>query len=681
MQLLDVIGFLVAVASVMQTSGNQQLSKPVACTSDLCHKVAREILSSMDETVDPCVDFYAYACNRWNNSSGLSQTVLVPKVSKQLQQLFDSGNYTNPTEKKAMDIYNQCINQTNDGPFSIETIRRLVRAVDALFGGWSLLKGNPNVSAFRLDDVLPRLQQNDIQSIIYLSIEKNDFTSNQNIMFLRMPGRLWERWGYCARYPAPCNATEQLKSIWTFIVQHLLKVANPSVHWSTVRERLEKVLMLHFRMATVSKGKLDFLKRLTFGDLNKPPYRSHFLPRLLPLFNAMLKSSSVKFQATTSTKFGVPLLEYLLELDQTMAQLERDGDAGLATLADWLWWTALYHYYLVYQEARHCVQLVKTAMPLTVSGMFFKTYIPSKVAEKAKVLTTELANAVRDAVLLKTTWMDNATLEAAMDKLNHTLRNVGFPEEFLDNWKLIDDLYAKVQLEVSFYDTLRTIDQSNSWINLQKLSRINVRNDLFFPDDLTLVFARIYPNGNYIVIPAATLQPPMFYASNLDIFNYARLGFAIGHEFTHTFDVGGKAWGKDGKPFNWWTNATRNNYNARKYTLVDFYNNIPTKNDSVDGRQSLNENTADNGGYRAAYLAFTKFKRRTGYRIQLPGLEALNEEQLFWLIGAQTWCSRNPAPIDAVHAPFRFRVMGPYMNSAIRCSVQLSAGIPDEPAN
>ncbi|XP_055347281.1 endothelin-converting enzyme 1-like isoform X1 [Paramacrobiotus metropolitanus] len=156
----------------------------------------------------------------------------------------------------------------------------------------------------------------------------------------------------------------------------------------------------------------------------------------------------------------------------------------------------------------------------------------------------------------------------------------------------------------------------------------------------------------------------MFYASKLDIFNYARLGFAIGHEFTHVLDIGAKKIKTDdGKSFYWWTNATQNNYNARTYTLVDFYNNISTKNDSIDARQTLVENTADNGGYRAAYLAFHNFVRRTGYRIKLPGLEALNEKQLFWLIGAQTMCTRHPSDSGGTYAPYRLRVMGPYMNS------------------
>ncbi|XP_055347280.1 neprilysin-2-like [Paramacrobiotus metropolitanus] len=441
MILLGVVGFLVATANVVQATGRQQLSTPV-CTSDLCHQVAREIVSKLDETVDPCLDFYAYACNRSNSSSGLWSEVLRLKISEQLKKLFDSGNFTNRMEKKAMDIYNQCINETKAGPFDVQTIRRLVRAVDGFFSGWSLLKSNPNVSAFRLNDVLLHLQQNDIQTIIRLSVEINDFSSDQNILFFRMPERLYERRGLCGRNPSPCNATGQLMTIWKLIVQGLIKVTNASVQWSTVEKRLEKVLLLDFMMATVPNATANVLNRLTFGDLSKPPFRSRFLSSLLPLFNAILTASSVKFQATTATQIGNVFPEYLLKLDQTMAQLESDGDTGLATLADWFWWTALYHHYLAYIEARNCVQLVKTAMPLTVSGMFFNAYITNKAVRKAKELAFEILNGIR-TVLLKTAWMDRETKETAKNRLNNTLLKIGYPEELLEKWTLVDDLYEK----------------------------------------------------------------------------------------------------------------------------------------------------------------------------------------------------------------------------------------------
>ncbi|XP_055347313.1 neprilysin-1-like [Paramacrobiotus metropolitanus] len=111
---LDVVGFLVAAVNVVRPTGRQQLSSPV-CTSDLCHQVAHEAVSVMDKTIEPCVDFYAYACNRWNSSHVLARDVLAIKISKQLQGLFDSGNYTNPTEKKQSTYTTSASSRTMNG--------------------------------------------------------------------------------------------------------------------------------------------------------------------------------------------------------------------------------------------------------------------------------------------------------------------------------------------------------------------------------------------------------------------------------------------------------------------------------------------------------------------------------------------------------------------------------------
>ncbi|XP_055347267.1 neprilysin-11-like [Paramacrobiotus metropolitanus] len=196
----------------------------------------------MDKTVDPCVDFYAYACNRWNKSSGMVYEVLLPKISKQLQELLDSGYYTNPTEKKAVDIYNQCI-RTHEQPFNDGN---LVRTVDDLLGGWSLLRDNDNVSAFRLDDTLVRLQQNGIRTFSDLTTFRNEFSRNENILYFSMPGRLFGRWELD---PPVHNATAQLMKKWTPAVLRLLITANASVLWSTVEKRLEKAIMLDVMLA------------------------------------------------------------------------------------------------------------------------------------------------------------------------------------------------------------------------------------------------------------------------------------------------------------------------------------------------------------------------------------------------------------------------------------------------
>ncbi|XP_055345261.1 uncharacterized protein LOC129593096 [Paramacrobiotus metropolitanus] len=319
-----------------------------------------------------------------------------------------------------------------------------------MLGGGSLLDAHANVTAFLLEDTLIRLQQNNIQTFGLLYVADDVVSGDEQILYLMAPERFVQRaarWEPSALENAHVNNTinntfVKLYRAWVPFVQSLIDATNTSVQWSTVESRLEGAIMLEAVLNAGATGDLDGSKRITFSDLSTAPYRSQFLANFLSLFNAMLRASKVNFQATTATTLGDTRTAYLLHLDKTMAQLEAQGNAGRATMADWLWWSAVHHY--LNQRTDQCVKLVKEAMPLTVSGMFLKAYIPDSALQRAKALTSETAKGVRDAVLLKAEWMDRATQDAAVDKLNHTLRMVGYPEDFLRNWTILDKLYEKV---------------------------------------------------------------------------------------------------------------------------------------------------------------------------------------------------------------------------------------------
>ncbi|KIH66506.1 hypothetical protein ANCDUO_03165 [Ancylostoma duodenale] len=64
---------------------------------------------------------------------------------------------------------------------------------------------------------------------------------------------------------------------------------------------------------------------------------------------------------------------------------------------------------------------------------------------------------------------------------------------------------------------------------------------------------------------------------------------------------------------------------------------IPEK-ETVDGRLTIGENIADNGGLRVAYEAYRMRSLRESDSAALPGLSAFSPQQLFFVAYANTWC-------------------------------------------
>src|SRR4029077_10351742 len=109
---------------------------------------------------------------------------------------------------------------------------------------------------------------------------------------------------------------------------------------------------------------------------------------------------------------------------------------------------------------------------------------------------------------------------------------------------------------------------------------------------------------NSINFPAGILQPPLFDRRADEPVNFGAIGAVIGHELTHGFDDTGSQFDEKGNLRNWWTPEDAKEFAAREKCFVDEYSAF-TVADGVhlNGKLTLGENTADNGGVRLAVMA------------------------------------------------------------------------------
>jgi len=184
------------------------------------------------------------------------------------------------------------------------------------------------------------------------------------------------------------------------------------------------------------------------------------------------------------------------------------------------------------------------------------------------------------------------------------------------------------------------------------------------------------PLMNNINFPAGILQPPFFDKKNDDATNFGAVGTVIGHELTHGFDDEGRQFDAHGNLHDWWAPEDAKEFEKRAACVADEYSKFTVAADvPVNGKLTLGENTADNGGVRIALMALldtigSDGKKTVGH----------TPEQQFFLAFGQAWCENARPELDALqvqtdpHSPARFRVNGvvenmPEFQKAFACKV------------
>ena len=292
-------------------------------------------------------------------------------------------------------------------------------------------------------------------------------------------------------------------------------------------------------------------------------------------------------------------------------------------------------------------------------------YVDKVFGPDAKQRTTKMVQAIEAAMhqdIGQLTWMSDTTKQKAYEKLNAVVNNIAYPDKWRDYSTVVvtrDDYSGNVTRAAAF----EVQRQRN------KISKPTDKKDWGMTPPTVNAYYRSEMND--INFPAGILQPP-FYGQNMDdAVNYGAIGVVIGHELTHGFDDQGRKFDADGNLKDWWTANDAKAFEERASCTADEYSGfVAVKDDKgevmVNGKLTLGENTADNGGLKLAYMALMNIIGNT----PVKPIDGYTPQQRFFLAYGQVWCenrtdarSRQLAIIDP-HSPGRWRVNGAVQNSA-----------------
>jgi putative endopeptidase len=288
-----------------------------------------------------------------------------------------------------------------------------------------------------------------------------------------------------------------------------------------------------------------------------------------------------------------------------------------------------------------------------------RRYVERTFGSEGKTRMLAMVAALRGALqddLRTVDWMGESTKKRALAKLASMTAKIGYP----DRWR---DYSA---LEIKRGDAVGNAARAEAFEWRRQLAKIGKPVDRgewhMSPPTVNAYYDQ---QVNDINFPAGILQPPLFDRGMDDAVNYGAIGAVIGHEMTHGFDDEGRHYDAKGNLADWWTPKDGAEFDKRAQCFVDEYSSFTAVGDlKVNGRLTLGENTADNGGVRIAYAALQR-ALKGGKPAPVDGY---TPEQRFFLGWGQAWCSRfrddflRMMALTNPHPPYHLRPTGVVVN-------------------
>ena len=257
-------------------------------------------------------------------------------------------------------------------------------------------------------------------------------------------------------------------------------------------------------------------------------------------------------------------------------------------------------------------------------------------------------------------WMSPETKKEARLKLAAINNKIGYPDKWRD--------YSK--LTIARGDLLGNFFRANEFESKRDVNKIEKpvdRNEWGMTPPT--VNAYYNPSLNEIVFPAGILQPPFFDKQVDDAINFGGIGLVIGHELTHGFDDQGRQYDPQGNLRDWWTPEDATEFQTRASCVSSEYGSFVAVDDlKLNGKLTLGENTADNGGARVALMALHHEMAQDPAAKAAEKVDGYTPDQRFFLGFGRVWCEKRRPEFQRMlvstdpHSPGRFRVEGTVQN-------------------
>ena len=620
-------------------------------------------VASMDRSVDPCVDFYAYSCGGWKKSNPIpadqDSWSVYAKVAQDNQRylwgLLATAAQDTPgrsaTERLIGDYFQACMDLPGIEKAGLAPVRADLDAVAAL------------TAKEQIAPLLGRLHPHGFaRRMLFGFGSAQDADDANRVMTYVSAGGLGlpDRAYYL-------DEDERTRSIREAYVRHVARVFGLAGDAPEVAAAKAKAV-LAFETSLAEPA----LSRVERRDPYKMWHRTQLadLQKLTPTFSWQAYLDGVGSPKVADLNVTEP--KFFERVERMLNE---------TSLADWrtyLSWQILNgrsnHLteafrnatFDFYSKTLRGVETMPARWKTCVSGVdrdlgeaLGQVFVAKAFSPEIKASTIDMTQRIQKAMearIKALPWMGEETKKQALAKLHGMRNKIGYPDVWRDYTGLTVERgdYAGNVARAYGFEQRRDLAKVGKPVDRGEWSMSAPTVNAYYDAQL-----------NDMNFPAGVLLPPLFDLKSDDAPNYGDTGGTIGHELTHGFDDEGRKFDANGNLRDWWTEADGKEFEKRAQCIADQYAQYTIVDDiKINSRLTLGEDVADLGGEILAYAAWKDATRDK----KLEPIEGLTPDQRFF-VGFAQWVCDNDRPeslrVQAKtnpHSPGKYRINGVVVN-------------------
>ena len=639
----------IVVVLLCSVSGIIRANAQNAAASPSTPKLEHFDINQVDKSLDPCQDFYQYACSKWNSAnpipadqvawgtgSGLqywNENILREALEKAAAQTSNRTDY----EQKIGDYWAACMDEsgiesagTRDLKTELERIAQMTNKSQladqvahihqAVPGAW---QGDDNQTRAALLGFGQQQDFDDATKVVAaidqggLGLPNRDFYIKDDAKSKEIRGQYETHISKMLALSGetPEQAAAEAKTIIA------IETAMAQAQMDNVARRDPKNLNNKMSLEQVQALTPSFDWKHYIEVVEAPPSSPHYLvssPQFFRSLEPLIQKHSVD-------DWKVYLRWHLVH-----------GSApylGKAFVDEN--WNFYSHTLLGAKQQlprwRRCVRAADRDLGMALGQAYVAAAFPPESKQRTVAMVHDIEHAM-DQDITNIDWMQPVTKEQAKIKLKAVYDKIGYPDHWRD--------YSSVKVGRNSY--LNNVHEATAFEFHRQLDKIGKPVDR---EEWTMtpptINAYYDPQLNSINFPAGILQPPYFDSTMEDVVNYGAIGMVIGHELTHGFDDEGRKFDAQGNLRDWWTPEDAKAYEQRGECIANEYTEeIPEAGVKQNGHLTQGEDTADNGGLRLAFMAVNNNLQAEGKSLDAKEADGWTPRQRFFVSYAYSWCEQ-----------------------------------------